>query len=123
MYITKIVSVNEWREKGQYGTKNKKIAWNRNIRKKKCYPKKTKVGHKCIRMKTWLLYGWNFSSSLQSPSSQSPLCLESYANMTVEKKNADQRKSNQNMCRRFLKDKIKILKSFRSNLIKKRAFC
>ena len=51
----------------------------------------------------------------QSWSSQSPLFLESYANMHV-KKNTDQMEFNQNMCRGFLKDKIVILKSFCSNL-------
>ena len=34
------------------------------------------------------------------------------------KKITDQREFNQNMCMRYLKDKIKILKSFCSNLIK-----
>ena len=39
-----------------------------------------------------------------------------------KKKFTDQREFNQNMCRWFLKDKIKILNSFCSSLIKIRAF-
>ena len=41
--------------------------------------------------------------------------------MFKNKNFTDQREFNQNMCRGFLKDKIKILKSFCSNLIKIRA--
>ena len=59
----------------------------------------------------------------QSRSSQSPLFLESYANMHVKKqKFIDQKEFNQNMCSWVLKDKIKMLNSFCSNLIKIRAF-
>ena len=61
-------------------------------------------------------------SQCPEPEFLAPLILESYANMHVLKKCTDQREFNQNMCRWFLKDKIKILKSFCSNLIKIRAF-
>ena len=58
-----------------------------------------------------------------SACSQSPLLLGNYANMHVYKKKInDLREFYQNMCRWFLKDKIKILNSFCSNLIKIRAF-
>ena len=58
---------------------------------------------------------------IQSLYFQSPLFLRSYANMHV-KKMTDPNEFNQTMCRWFKKDKIKILKSFCSNLITIKAF-
>ena len=63
------------------------------------------------------------SSSWPEPEFLVPLISEeSYENMHIKKKFTHQMEFNQNMCRWFLKDKIKIWKSFCSNLKKIRAF-